>query len=112
MERHSSGSKAAESGKCSVKARVVRPGGRGGVGVLGDTSDAVTGIDAMAVGVYEFHDPLLSAIEEAEEVPCSNSPRASLNRLSACGLGAEVPCSNSILWQVSQRVAAFPYAIE
>ena len=54
----------------------------------------------------------LSAVEEAEEVPCSNSPRASLNHLSACGLGAEVPCSNSILWQVSQRVAAFPYAIE
>ena len=30
-------------------------GGRGGVGVLGDTSDAVAGIDAMAMGVYEFH---------------------------------------------------------
>lgn len=30
-------------------------GGRGGVGVLGDASGAVAGIDAMAMGVYEFH---------------------------------------------------------
>ena len=33
----------------------IQAGGRGGVGVLGDTADAVAGIDAMAMGVYEFH---------------------------------------------------------
>ena len=30
-------------------------GGRGGISVLGDGAGAVAGIDAVAMGVYEFH---------------------------------------------------------
>ena len=84
-------------------------GGRGGVGVLGDTSDAVAGIDAMAMGVYEFHlIVLLVHVWTGAEGPYLNG----LCYLSAVEEAEEVPCSNSIEVQGSLRVLALPNALQ
>ena len=105
MERYSSGSKAAESGKCSVKARVVRPAAAAASGVLGD--------GAGCRGRNRRNGCLrvpwlfsLSTCGLGREVPYLNG----LYYLSAVEEAEEVPCSNSIEVQGSLRVLALPNA--